>query len=277
MPRASASAAARSRLSRSPCARGISTGTAGVPAATSSVASVRLSRIIGAGLRAAAQFLRVAGIDADAMALGTQAPHGLLQMRKREAGPAAEVDHVRALGAQRRRARSQRVERQRRRIDDLGEDARVVAAEIGGLGTEAEEGGQVGDLLGAAHECHAELRRQRRLIEADAAGQDDAVGLQRARQAAAQDRLGHQGGDLDPDILHAPGELRVAQLGQQPAQPRLGEMAGEEQQAFSHRRPTRRGVHPARRAGRRARARRGCARTRPAARCFPGRCGADRL
>ena len=51
-------------------------------------------------------------------------------------GQAAEIDHVGAVGPQRCRARRQRIERERRRVDDLGEDADVVARQIGWRGAQ---------------------------------------------------------------------------------------------------------------------------------------------
>ncbi len=110
--------------------------------------------------RADPEFVLAGGIDADGKAFGLQRPHRLAEQRKRRLRQAAEVDDVGAGRGKRVRPRDQCLDRQHRRIDDLGEDPDVVAGKVGRLAGPAEERRQVGDLVRAAHERHAEMRRQ---------------------------------------------------------------------------------------------------------------------
>ncbi len=84
------------------------------------------------------------------------------------------------------------------RVDDLGEDADVVAGEVEVAAGEAEIGRQVDDLVRAALDRHAEMARQRRQIGAAAPGQDDAFDGVGNRHAALDDLLGHQAATLTP-------------------------------------------------------------------------------
>ena len=59
-----------------------------------------------------------------------QFPHRLAKQRKRRFRQAAEVDDVGAGAGKRPRPRHQRVDRKHRRVDDLGEDAHVVAGKV---------------------------------------------------------------------------------------------------------------------------------------------------
>ena len=55
-------------------------------------------------LSARTQFLAFGGIDADHKLLGAQSVNGIMQMRKRRIGQAAEVDHIGTGGAHGTRA-----------------------------------------------------------------------------------------------------------------------------------------------------------------------------
>ncbi len=140
---------------------------------------------------AAAQFREVAQIDADREPIVPEHSDGLLQMRKGEAGFAADVDDVGAVLAQRMGTGAQGVHRQRRRIDDLGEDADVVAREIRGGRAVPEKARQVHDFVGAAREGQTERLGQTRRVHPGPAGQDHAGRRQRSGQPAQDDRLGH--------------------------------------------------------------------------------------
>ena len=122
---------------------------------------VQAEQEVGPGPRTPPQLRLIAGIDADQPALRLERLHGLFQMRKRRIGQAAQVDHVRTLGAQCRGAGHDLLDPERRRLDDLGEDAAVVAGEVAPAGLAAEELGQVLELLRAQPHRHAQLRPER--------------------------------------------------------------------------------------------------------------------
>ena len=128
---------------------------------------------IRAGASAAPQFVGIGGIDADLTAgrLRARAPlssrwgNGVSgrQPRSMTSAPAARI----AAGA-----REDRVDAERRRIDDLGENAHVVARQIGRRAAPAEKSRQVLQLVGPALERHAEIGGERVEIGAAAAGHD---------------------------------------------------------------------------------------------------------
>ncbi len=110
---------------------------------------IEAEHVVGAGARAAAQLLHIAGIDAHLEAFALQRRDGFLKMRKLHIRLAADVDHVAALGDQLATARHQLLDREARRIDDLGEDADVLLREVRRLAVVAEELRQVDDLVRA--------------------------------------------------------------------------------------------------------------------------------
>ena len=171
---------------------------------------VEAQQKIGAGLAAAQQLVGVGGIDADLVALLLQRGDGLLEMRERRVRQATEIDHIGAALGIVLRALDDGLDRERGGIDDLGEDLDVVFGHVGGLARPAEILRDVLELVGPAQERHAETLAQAGKIGAAAAGQHDLVGLDRLRQAARDDVLGHQGRDLDADIQHLPVEARLA-------------------------------------------------------------------
>src|SRR5262249_55484605 len=121
MPRRSAASAARSSDGMSPCSAGMSTGTVPLSAARSTVFSVRLSRKCAPALAPRAS---------SSMAGVLELAHGIFELRKRRVRQAAEIDHVGAGPAHGGGARQDGVDAQRRGVDDLGEDADVVARQI---------------------------------------------------------------------------------------------------------------------------------------------------
>ena len=146
-------------------------------------------------------------------------------MRKRHIRLAADIDDVGALRGEHGGTRDERLDRQRRRLDDLGEDAHVVAGKVGGPARLAEVERQIDDLLRPALERHAVMALQLVEIHAGAPGHDNAVGVERPLQAIAHDRLGHQRGDLYADVGDTPGSGRQAELGDRPVEAGLGELA----------------------------------------------------
>ena len=103
-------------------------------------------------------------------------------MRESGVGQAAEIDDVGALRDEALGAPEDRLGRQHRRIDDLGEDRDVVAGQVDRSGAASEISGQVDDLVGAALDRHAEMRRKAGKIGAAASRHDDAGRALRARR-----------------------------------------------------------------------------------------------
>src|SRR4029077_1883095 len=113
-----------------------------------------------------------------------QFSHGVLEMGKWGIRQAPEVDDVGPLDAQEFGACENCFEAQLRRIDDLSEDAQSMARQIEGRAGPAEKHWQVFQLIGAALERSAKFLSQAREISAAAARDDDAIGVDRARQPA---------------------------------------------------------------------------------------------
>src|SRR5262245_29266402 len=100
-------------------------------------------------------------------------------MGKRRVWQAAEIDHVGAGGAILSGAPQDVIEREGRRVDDLREDAYVVAGEIARLALAAEEFREVVDVVGTAHHRHAVVGADGVEVDAAATREDDAIGLDR--------------------------------------------------------------------------------------------------
>ena len=194
---------------------------------------VEAEQEIRARLAAAQQLVGVGRVDAHLVALLLQRADGLLQMRERRVGQAAEIDHVGALLHIVGGALQDRLDGKRGRIDDLGEDLDVVFGHVGGFARAAEENGDVLELVRPAQEGHAEALAETVEIGTAAAGQQDLGGLDRLRQPPRDDVLGHQRGDLHADIQHLPVEagIHAAEHG---LEPRPRQMSGQEQDAFRH-------------------------------------------
>src|SRR5262249_34092418 len=122
----------------------------------------------------------------------------------------------------------------RRSVDDLPKDAYGKTREIGSLPAVAKKSRQVAELIWATRDRHAEVFRQTGKIGAAAAGQDNPVGANRFLEAAHDDRLGHQGRDLDADIADLPGKQRLAQTLHQPLEAPVSEMTGEKEETLAH-------------------------------------------
>ena len=190
---------------------------------------------VGACLAAAQELIRIGGIDANLVALLLQRPHGLFQMREGSIGQAAEIDDIGAFAHIILGALEDCIDGHGRGIDNLGEDLDVVFGHVRRLARAAEIAGDVLELVGAAHEGHAEALAQAAEIGAAAARQHDLVCLDRLRQTPRDDLFGHQRGDLHPDVEHLPGEARLHAF-EHGLEPRPREVSGEEEDAFSHRR-----------------------------------------
>ncbi len=199
---------------------------------------------------AATQLAGVARIHAHQHSVLLERRNGRLQVRKREAGLAADVDDVGALPAQLTSAGVQGFDRQFRRVHDLGEDAHVGARQIWRHGAAAEKARQVHDLVRPAREGHAECRRQPRRVHAGPSRHDHPARRQRPGQPAQDDLLGHQRGHLHADVDHLPVEAGFAHVLQQSPEPLLRQMPGEEDEPLSHATPARAASPPPRREAR---------------------------
>ena len=98
----------------------------------------------------------------------------------------------------------------------------------------AEIGRQVDQFVRPALERNAEVGRQRIDIHADAARQNDAIGGERSLQPVADDGIRHQRGDLDADVVNAPAAFLEADPLDRLDEPGLGQVAGQEEEPFSH-------------------------------------------
>ena len=199
-----------------------------------SVSSLRLSRKSAPALPPRKQLIGIGGIDARLVALLLQRPHRLFQMREGRIRQAAEIDDIGAFAHIILGALDDRIDGHGRGIDDLGKDLDIVFGHVRSLAGAAEKAGDVLQLVGAAHEGHAEALAQAVEIGAAAAGQHDLVRLDRLRQPPRDDLFGHQRGNLHADIEHLPGEARLHAF-EHGLEPRPREVSGEEEDAFSHR------------------------------------------
>ena len=248
-----------------------------VSAARSSVRSVRLSTKSAPARAPRAQLVGDSRVHADAESRGFQLPDRILEMRERRIRQAAEVDHVGARLPHRVGARQDGIDRKRRCIDDLGEDADVVARQVEAAAL-AEIARQVLEFVRPALERHAELGREAVEIGAAAARHQDPARVDRPRQAAGDDGLGHQRRDLHADVEDGPVEGR-----HRPAPDRTFSSRGRARCPVRNRMCSRMRCELTLASGVRApaRARPGfrppaSPRTPSGGRCSPGRCGADR-
>src|SRR5690606_25365055 len=106
--------------------------------------------------------------------------------------------------------------------------------EIRWLALTAEKCRQIGNLVGAAQERHAEMRAEPLRLATEAAGDDHPRSPLRQFHPALDDFLGHQRSDLDAGIDDLPVEFRLAQAGHDLFEPRFGEAAREEYEPVSH-------------------------------------------
>ncbi len=190
---------------------------------------------IGAGAIAALELAEIGAVDADGKPERLHRSDRFLEMGEGRRRQAAEIDHLGAVGGKRPGARQDAVDRELRRVDDLGEDAHVMGVEIDRFAGAAEEGGQVVKIGRPALDGDAELAAEAGEIALAMAGNDDPVGAQRVlRQAAADEVGGHQRRDLDADVVHRPGEVEITDAVKDAAQPLLGEMPGQEQGVSRH-------------------------------------------
>ena len=163
---------------------------------------------IGAGPRAAPEFVRFGGVDADAQTDALDGANAVFEMRKPLVRQTAEIDDVGAGSRHPERARNDRIDRQCRSVDDLGEDAHVVAREIDCARASAEENRQILQFVGSALEARPEFGRKLGQIRATTTGNNHPRRLDGTRQPASDDRLGHQRGDLYADVDDRPFKVR---------------------------------------------------------------------
>ena len=141
---------------------------------------------IGAGPRAAPEFVHFGGVDADPQTDALDGADAVFEMRKPLVRQTAEIDDVGAGSRHPERARNDRIDRQCRSVDDLGEDAHVVSRKIDFSRALAEESRQILQFVGPALEGHPEFARKLGQIRATATGNDDARRLD--ADAAAGER-----------------------------------------------------------------------------------------
>src|ERR1700758_1622140 len=108
-------------------------------------------------------------------------------MRKGRVRQASDIDHVGAGRAHRAGAVEDVLDPHGRGIDDLCEDADVIAREVETATSLAEVRGQVFQLLRSALERNAEFSAQACEVGAAAPGHDDARRIHRTRYAARDD------------------------------------------------------------------------------------------
>ena len=147
---------------------------------------------------------------------------------------AAQVDHVGAGPPVGFGPRDDFFEAQGRGLDDLGEDAHVVARQVGRPALAAEELRQVGEIVGAALEGYAEVAPQLVQVAAEAPRQDHPVGREGPVEAAAQQVVGHEGGDLDPEVAHLVLEVHGRHGPEHLLEALARQGAGQEEEPFRH-------------------------------------------
>ena len=81
-------------------------------------------------------------------------------MRKRRLRQAAKIDDIGAVAPHFVGTRKQRIDRQRRRINYLAEDADVLTGKIGRLRAASEKLRQIDEFIGTAREADAEFLRE---------------------------------------------------------------------------------------------------------------------
>ena len=178
MPRSCAAAAARTSDSKSPCVVGISTGTAAVPAATSRVASVRLSRKLApasaarrnsAGSPESTLTLHPLGLDSARSRLRDAEMADLACSRGRSRPRPARAVHAHARPAPQSPGAAHR--RFRQRCGCLGATDRVDAP------ARPKIGRQIDQFLGTASERYRRIPGlSRSRIDAGATRQDHPIG-----------------------------------------------------------------------------------------------------
>ncbi len=195
---------------------------------------VEAEQELRAGARPDAQLVGIGRVDAGGDTLRGQRAYRVGEMRERRVRQAAEIDDVGAGRTHRARARQNIVDPEHRRFDNLGEDADIAARQIEPATAFAEISRQIVQFLRPALERHAEFNAQARKIGAATARYDDTRRLDRTRQPARDDRLRHQGRNLDADIDHRPAELGLAHAGEHLFEARLRQVSGQEGDALAH-------------------------------------------
>lgn len=166
------------------------------------------------------------------MAAALEFGDGFLEVREGRLGQAAEVDDVGAVGGVLARAADDGLDGQARRVDDLGENFHRIAREVAALRFLAEVLGQVGELLGAAPHRQPQLGGERLEVAAAAPRHHDPVETARLGEAAADQLGGHQRRHLQAELAHLPLEAAGREALERGAQGRLGQAAGQEEDAL---------------------------------------------
>ena len=116
---------------------------------------IEAEQVVGPGLSAAQEFVRVGRIDADLVAIRLQRLHRVFEMGKRRIRQAAEIDHIRAAMTIVFGTGEDILDAHGGGVDDLGEDVDVVFGHIRRTARPAEKDRNVLHLVGAALDRHA--------------------------------------------------------------------------------------------------------------------------
>ncbi len=193
----------------------------------------KAEQIIRTGAAASQQFIGFERIDADRKAGITQRPDAVLQVRKIHSRQAADVDHVGAVAAITLGALDDPGNAELRRVDDLGEHAHIVAAQIRGKRLATKIGWQILQVLGPTLHADTELLGQCVNITLAQARHDDTVDAVDFRQSPFDQLDRHQRGHADADVAHLVAEFRLHGL-QHLVQAFLRQFAGQKDDVFGH-------------------------------------------
>ncbi len=188
---------------------------------------------VGSRPRAARELVGRSRVHADAEPGRFQLPDRILEMPERRIRQAAEIDHVGARLPHRASAGQDGIDRERRCIDDLGEDADVVARQVEAAAL-AEIGRQVLELVRTALERQAERGGQMVEVGTAPPRHEDAIRRHGPRQASRDDGFGHQRGDLHADVEDGPVEAGIAQARQDLLEAGSRQMPRQEQDMLTH-------------------------------------------
>ena len=189
---------------------------------------------VGAGAPAAQQLLRIERIHRHHQALGLERADAVFQVREGRRRQAADVDHVGAAGAQLAGAGEHGGDVQARRIDDLGEDPRLVARQVDRHSGAVEVARQILEFFRSALDRHAVVGGERVEVAAAAPGHHHAVEAVHGRRLEpAVDHVGrHQPGHLQAELAHRPLEGRRLHAGEHLLEVVLRQAPSQEEDAF---------------------------------------------
>src|SRR5579872_7492339 len=185
--------------------------------------------------RPAFELAEIGGIDTHLEARFLDRGDCFFKMWKRGLGETTEIDHLGTVGGVKTGERHDRLGRTLGRVGDLGKDAHVRLEAVDRFTTITEIVGQLMEILGAALDAKTELAPKCFEIAAAKARDDHPVGAERAlRQTPADDLGGHEGGDLDADIMNGPGKIEAGKAREHVMKALFREMSGQEEGVPRH-------------------------------------------